>query len=182
MDFAVISTGDISRKRARKDESIRKIIDNGGLLSDETITGWVEDEIKEIPKGKNLIFNGYPRDLNQAKHLEKILEVNDRELKKAIFLKVPEDELVYRLTERVYCKICGKKVMMDREDCIVCGGEVIKRSDDNPESILNRIKIFDEKTRPLLKYYDQKKKLIEIDGARRPEVILEETLKRIEEV
>ena len=164
-----ISTGDMLREAINSGSEIGKevknIIDKGELVSDDLIIKLVKDKLTSL-KGKPFILDGFPRTLNQAESLDKIL--TDDYI--VIYLDLAESEAINRITGRLTCN-CGKSYNVNIDKlkpkvdgiCDNCGSILIKRDDDNVESFKVRFKTFLDNTDSILKYYEDKEKLIKID-------------------
>ena len=164
-----ISTGDMLREAINSGSEIGKevknIIDKGELVSDDLIIKLVKDKLTSL-EGKPFILDGFPRTLNQAKSLDEIL--TDDYI--VIYLDLDESEAINRITGRLTCN-CGKSYNVNIEElkpkvdgiCDNCGSILIKRDDDNVESFKVRFKTFLDNTDSILKYYEDKEKLIKID-------------------
>lgn len=164
-----ISTGDMLREAINSGSEIgaevKNIIDKGELVSDDLIIKLVKDKLTSL-KGKPFILDGFPRTLNQAESLDKIL--TDDYI--VIYLDLDEREAINRITGRLTCN-CGKSYNVNIDKlkpkvdgiCDNCGSILIKRDDDNVESFKVRFKTFLDNTDSILKYYEDKEKLIKID-------------------
>ncbi len=164
-----ISTGDMLREAINSGSEIgaevKNIIDKGELVSDDLIIKLVKDKLTSL-KGKPFILDGFPRTLNQAESLDKIL--TDDYI--VIYLDLDESEAINRITGRLTCN-CGKSYNVNIDKlkpkvdgiCDNCGSILIKRDDDNVESFKVRFKTFLDNTDSILKYYEDKEKLIKID-------------------
>lgn len=164
-----ISTGDMLREAINSGSEIgaevKNIIDKGELVSDDLIIKLVKDKLTSTD-GKPFILDGFPRTLNQAESLDKIL--TDDYI--VIYLDLDEREAINRITGRLTCN-CGKSYNVNIDKlkpkvdgiCDNCGSILIKRDDDNVESFKVRFKTFLDNTDSILKYYEDKEKLIKID-------------------
>ncbi len=143
-----ISTGDILREEIKKDSEIgKKIINNmndGKFVDDEIVNKLLEKIVFDKNKKNKLIFDGYPRTIDQAKNLEKLLEKSDQNIDHIFFLNVNKDSIIRRIEKR--------KILE-------------KRSDDDSETILKRYDTYMSVTKPVLEYYSKNKKFHEIDGS-----------------
>ncbi len=143
-----VSTGDMLRDEIKKDTKIgKKIINNmndGKFVEDEIVNKLLEKIIFDSNKKNKLIFDGYPRTINQAKNLESLLEKSDQKIEHIFFLNVNKNNILKRIERR---KI------------------VEKRSDDDPNTILKRYDTYMENTKPVLDYYSKKKNFHEVDGS-----------------
>ena len=157
----MISTGDIFRK-AIKDGSelgkkIKKYLDSGKLVPDETVIEVIKNRIGKPDCENGFILDGFPRTLEQAKALDKIVEIDA-----CINLSVPKEIIVERLSARRTCKTCGEiynlLVLKPKREgiCDKCGGALYQRDDDKESIIEERFRVFEKQTEPLLEYYSKK--------------------------
>ncbi|MDD2427274.1 MAG: adenylate kinase [Eubacteriales bacterium] len=161
--LAHLSTGDLLRQEvAEKSElgqTAKSYMDAGELVPDELILTLVDKKLGELD---GFILDGYPRNLAQAKSLEEILEKNGISLSKVIYLDVPEEELVRRITSRVVCPNCGATYNLQTMPpkvtgiCDRCGSKLIQRKDDTEEVFRVRLEAYNKQTAPLLDYYEEK--------------------------
>lgn len=169
-----LSTGDLLRDEVNKKTNfgnqIEEIMKTGGLVSDDIINNLIEKKISD-PQFKNkIIFDGFPRNLDQAKKLDILLEKYDQKMSLAINLKVDNEILTKRITGRVVCSVCNKTFNIffnPPNSCEIkeCSKRKLnQRSDDNEETIVKRLKTYDEKTFPVLDYYLKKGIIKNIDG------------------
>ncbi|XGC80074.1 adenylate kinase [Bdellovibrio bacteriovorus] len=182
-----ISTGDLFRAAIKGQTALGKeaqgYMDKGQLVPDSVVIRMVEEV---LAKGvKDIILDGFPRTVAQAEALEELLKKMNLSIGKAIFLEVPMQVLMDRLTGRRVCKNCGAvyhivgKPTKKEGECDVCGGEVIQRNDDKEEVIGTRLKTYQEFTSPLKEYYKKAGKFIEVDGNRGTEEVYTEIEKII---
>ena len=169
-----LSTGDLLRDEVSKKtdfgNKIEEIMKSGGLVSDEIINNLIENRISNSQYKNRIIFDGFPRNLEQAKSLDNLLKKNNQQMSLALNLKVDNQILVKRVTGRVTCSICNKTFntfFNPPKKCEIknCDQKnLITRSDDNYETIAKRLKTYDEKTFPVLDYYVKKGIMKNIDG------------------
>ena len=174
MGFYHLSTGEMLREAIKNQTELGKkakaYIDGGKLVPDEIIGLIVKDTlISLLPDTRNFLFDGYPRNPEQVKQLERIFAELSLDDYQVISLEVSEKEITRRLMSRWICKKCGKNYSIyDRGQvpscCDVCQGEIIRRSDDNRETIRERLKVYREQTEPLLEYFSKSGKLKQIPG------------------
>lgn len=142
-----ISTGDILREAVSKGTELGKqaksFMDKGELVPDSVVIGIIEQRIQEPDCKKGFVLDGFPRTIEQAKALDGILSKLGIKMDHVVNFEVPDEELVKRLLGRAAQE---------------------GRSDDNPESIKNRLQVFKDKTQPLISYYEEKKILRNING------------------
>ncbi len=145
---------------------IKATVEAGQLVSDEIIMQVVEAFLSHQPQAQGLLFDGIPRTLVQANALLELLKTHGREAF-GINIKIAEDEAVKRLTSRRVCNKC-KTIhpgFYEGDKCKECGGELYTRTDDsNLESIQNRLDSFKKETMPLIESFNDRDRLIEVDG------------------
>lgn len=169
-----ISTGDLFRAAIKNKTELGKqaqaFMDKGELVPD-SVTIQMVDEVLVNLKNKSFILDGFPRTQAQAEGLGKILKQRGLEIGKAIFLEVPKEELLGRLTGRRVCKACGAVYHVQTKPskvdgvCDNCGGEVVQRNDDKVDVIATRLKTYEDNTLPLRSYYKEQGKYVELNGA-----------------
>ncbi len=174
-DIPHISTGDIFRANIKGETplglKVRKYLDSGLLVPDELVCEVVEDRVMQPDCANGYLLDGFPRTVPQARFFDEFLAKRGEELDKVIDIVVDEKILMDRMTGRRVCRQCGKPyhivTMPPKVEgvCDVCGGEVYQRSDDSPETVMNRFKVYDEQTSPLTEYYRGEGKLAPVDGA-----------------
>lgn len=162
-----ISTGDIFRDAVEKDTELgvkaKKIMKEGKLVSDEVVSGIVKDRINQPDTGNGYILDGFPRTISQAQEFDKI-----ENLDIVFYITIPEEEVLIRLKGRRVCENCNTQYNTHLDDigdiCRKCGGRIIKREDDNEDTIKVRVENYINQTKPLIDYYRNKSILREIDG------------------
>ena len=164
-DVDHISTGNLLRKKALEDTNsskyIKGILDKGLLVDDDTLISVLEEKLKD--QKKDFILDGTPRVLNQAILLEDLFKKYNIILDKVLFINIDYNIALERIKKRRICENCGSIYnSYEIDKCEKCGGNLIKRSDDNEEVYYNRYKKFQNTTFKLLDYY--KNKLITINN------------------
>ena len=177
-----VSSGDLFRHHQFQGTELgllaKGYMERGALVPDEVTTRMILERIEEEDCRDGFILDGFPRTLRQAQALDGAL--GGEPLDCAVYVKVDEDELVRRLSERVSCRECGAPYQRDLLDstmrCPACGGELYQREDDRPEVVRNRIQVqWPELTR-LVDYYAGQKKLVEINGEQEVDEVAKEVL------
>jgi len=182
--------GDVLRRKAEENSPLGKkikeiIYQQGKLVPDNLMKKILEDWLADKDIKKGIIFDGFPRSLEQYQILKEILFKKGEKITKVIFLKVSEPVLVSRLSSRRVCSKCGlefnliTKPPKNDEVCDSCGTKLIQRADDTPEVIKARLKTYFEKTQPLVDLAKKEKVLEEMDGERKIEEIHQAILERI---
>jgi len=169
---AHISTGDLLRDEIKRDTELGRaasgIMKAGKLVPDDIVAGMVRARLSQPDCQAGFILDGYPRTVAQAHLLDQVLKDLGMSLDRVVYLKVPDDVILQRLTARVSCKQCkaiyNKIFMPPKKDgvCDACGGELVQRADDSLETAQNRLKVFYEQTSPLLALYRERGLVFEI--------------------
>ena len=172
-----LSTGDLLRAELKSgsdlSKQLKEIMDAGKLVSDDIINNLIEKKISDPSVKNNIIFDGFPRNLEQAKSLDNMLNKYNQKISAIINLKVDYSVLVKRISGRVSCTICKKPFNeffdppIEPNNCSNnnCGSrELIKRSDDNESTVKNRLKTYDDQTLPILDYYRKKGIVKDVDA------------------
>jgi adenylate kinase len=171
--YPQISTGDILREMGRADtplgRKVKETMAAGRLVSDEILAEVIRARTSQSDCPNGYILDGYPRTLNQAHQLEELALKQGKQVRLARIV-VPEEVLFKRLTGRRACPVCGEIYNIyfrpPKVDgiCDLDGAALTQRSDDNPESVSKRFEEYQRSTAPLIDYYRQSGRLIEIDG------------------
>ena len=184
-----ISTGDMLRAAVKEGTPLglaaKKVMDAGGLVSDDIIIGLVKDRLTHDDCGKGYLFDGFPRTLAQAEHLESLA----REQSKAVFLirvDVDDEILLKRVTGRMTCSQCGEiynlyfRPPKEEGICDLDGASLVRRGDDTPTAVSLRLSAYREKTRPVISYYRESGRLIEVDGTLPVQEVFDKICRSIE--
>ena len=148
---------------------VQKIMSEGLLVSDEIVLDLIKSELLEIG-GESFLLDGYPRNINQAEALDRLLTQIKKSLDFSILIDVPSEILIKRLSGRRTCSLTGKtlNIYFSRKDeinqCLSNGGELLQREDDNEESIIKRIEVYKEQTEPMIEFYKSSGLLQTING------------------
>ena len=186
LGIPTISTGDMIREALKSGTDMGKkaksYMDKGQLVPDEVVIGIVKDRLSKDDCKKGFILDGFPRTIAQAEALDKMEVKIDR----VIDIEVNEELIYERMSGRRVCKECGAtyhiKNIKPKVDgiCDKCSGTLIQREDDRPETVKERLRVYDEQTNPLKKYYQDKKKLVIVDGTQSKEEITKQMLAETE--
>ena len=159
-----ISTGDILRQNVSNGTDLGKqakgYMDSGALVPDDLVTQMLERQINQPDTEKGFILDGYPRNISQAKALDKILKQKNIKIGLVVYLDTSESVIIQRLTGRLVCKFCGAnfhiKNMPPKIDmiCDKCGGELYQRTDDKEETIKTRLEVYKKEASSLIQYYE----------------------------
>ena len=169
-----IATGDIFREAIRSDTDLgrqaKSYLDAGELVPDAVTIGIVRERVQALDCKAGFLLDGFPRTIPQAEALERLLDELSMKLDLVLNIKVAPAVLVERLTGRRICRQCGTSYHLvfnpPKQDgiCDRCGGELYQRSDDTPETVSDRMRVYTNKTAPLLKFYRQRGLLRDVDG------------------
>lgn len=169
-----ISTGDMFREAMANQTALgleaKKYIDNGNLVPDAITIGIVKERLALPDCQKGFLLDGFPRTIVQAEALDKILEELNIALDAVLNIEVDNELLVERISGRRICPNCGAgyniQSIKPKVDgiCDVCNTPLIQRKDDNRDTVLNRLKVYENQTQPLLDYYKNQNLVIAIKG------------------
>jgi len=175
-----ISTGDILREAVREKNPValeaKKRMDRGELIDDQTMIAIVRDRLLRPDAEPGFVLDGFPRTVTQARALDGIIAERDHGPLLIVDMVVAEDELVRRLAGRRICSKCGENAdpFGGGATCTKCGGELIQRVDDNKEVVLERLKVYQRATKPVLEYYRERPTFRVVNGAQTPERVAHE--------
>ncbi len=171
--YRKVSTGDSLRKHVKEKTKIGQdaavYMDAGNLVPDDVLFEILLHEIG-TKKDEKIILDGYPRNVDQAKTLSDKL-AGTHAVVRAIHLDVNKDQLTKRLSGRRTCQDCGASYHIEANPpssegvCDRCGGQVIRRSDDSPDKVANRLDVYENKTKPVLDFYKDRGLFVKVDGA-----------------
>lgn len=182
--YAHISTGDMLRAAVKNQTPLgleaKKYMDAGDLVPDEVVIGLVKERLQDEDTQAGFILDGFPRTSTQAVALDSELASLDRPLNAALLVDVDKEVIIKRLTSRRMCRDCGYIGSDQDAECPKCGGEMYQRDDDNEATVRNRLDVYETSTAPLIDYYRGCDLLIEIDGDRDPEVVLESIIEALD--
>ena len=180
-----ISTGDILREAIAKKTPLgleaKKLMDGGNLVSDDLVNGLVEARLQEADCKKGFILDGFPRTVAQAEALDKILEKFNKKIEKVIALDVSDDEIIERITGRRVSKKTGKIYHIKYNPPVDEKEEDLEqRADDNKETVMKRLEVYNKQTAPVLEYYKKQNKVYSVDGAKKLEEITKDIIDILE--
>ncbi len=169
-----ISTGDILRDEIKEGTELgqlaESLINDGNLVPDRVAVDIIRRRLNRPDARKGYILDGFPRTVPQAEMFEDLLEELGDRLDLVIYLEASEEVLVKRLSNRRVCRDCGKIFhlinMPPKQDgvCDLCGGELYRRTDDEPEAVRHRFRVYQEKTADLVRWYEKKGLLTRLPG------------------
>jgi adenylate kinase len=175
-----ISTGDILRDGVREKNPIaleaRARMDRGELVDDATMIAIVTERLSRPDVEPGFVLDGFPRTVAQARALDELMEQRGRGPLIVVDLAVPDQELVRRLAGRRICSDCGtnEEPQDQGERCRNCGGRLVQRGDDERNVVLERLRVYEQSTRPVLDYYRDRPTFRAVDGAQPQERVARE--------
>ena len=180
-DIPHVSTGDIFRgalqERTLLGLEAKRYMDVGALVPDQVTVGITRERLAKSDCIGGFILDGFPRTLQQAHALDQMLAKMGIRLNKVVNIVVPDQELIPRLTGRRICQSCGATYHMEFRPpaqpsiCDRCGGELYQRTDDQEETVRERLEVYRLQTQPLIQYYQERDLYSEINGAQSTEAV-----------
>ncbi len=169
-----ISTGEMLRSQmesgTKLGNQVKEIVTSGKLVDDTLMNEIVARRLSDNDAQNGFILDGFPRTLNQAEALDKILEAMKKKVEYVFYIEVPENVIIDRLSARRVCPRCGRNYNMitdppkEDETCDICHVHLVTRDDDKPATIKKRYELYLSLTEPLIEYYKGKGVLFTIDG------------------
>ena len=176
--LAYIATGDMLRQNVKDETELgvkaKEYMDNGDLVPDDLIVAMAAARLREDDAQDGFILDGFPRTLDQAHALNDQLSQMGRRVTAALLIDVPDEEVIRRLSGRRVCVKAGHNYHVEFDPpkhddvCDQDGSRLVQRDDDKPEVIRNRLRVYHQKTKPLVDFYDEKGLMRRIDGTREP--------------
>lgn len=170
-----ISAGDLFRENLKKETALGKLarsfMDRGELVPDEVTDAMIEDRLHRPDMQHGVLLDGFPRTIHQAEVLNRALAEMGRTLTAALYIQIPDDQIISRLSGRRLCQSCESTYHLSfkppkvADRCDRCGGALYRRNDDNPKVIEARLKVFYAQTEPVIEFYESRHLLHRIDGA-----------------
>lgn len=188
-NLAHIETGQIFREIGRENSElgrkVKQLNDQKEMIPDEITVEVLKQRLEKVSPEMGVILDSAPRTVGQIEPVEKMLVEMQRPINKAIYITLPYEESVSRITKRYACTVCyrhfvlGKHIAGHEDPCPTCGGPVMQRADDTPDGVAKRLKTFYEVTVPVIEKYREKGLLIEVDGNQAVEKVFEDILKQL---
>ncbi|MGZ4296818.1 MAG: adenylate kinase [Solirubrobacteraceae bacterium] len=175
-ELPYIATGDMLRSNHKDQTALGKkakeYMDAGDLVPDDLIVAMAADRLSQDDAQDGFILDGFPRTIDQADALDSQLSELGRRVTAALLIDVPDEELIRRLSGRRMCVKSGHNYHVEFDPpkhdgvCDQDGSRLVQREDDKPEVIENRLRVYHDKTKPLVDYYDERGLMRRIDGTR----------------
>jgi adenylate kinase len=185
-----ISTGDLFRHHLKQGTALgvlaKGYMERGELVPDEVTIGMVRERLSESDTQHGFILDGFPRNIDQATALDRVLNELGKQLSVVPLLAVSGALLLERLSNRWTCRSCGavfnKFSAPPREGCKkdVCDGELYRRPDDEPETQKHRVEVYEAQTAPLVDYYRERGLLTEVDGEQDIDSVTAQLLRQVQ--
>ncbi|MGA2090721.1 MAG: adenylate kinase [Endomicrobiales bacterium] len=175
-NIAHISTGDMFRETAASGSEVGKKLQSfmsaGKLVPDDVVIEVVKVRLQKSDCKNGFLLDGFPRTDPQAQALDLMLAANNQKIDAVLCLKIDDNEIVRRLSGRRVCPACGASFNLVSQPpkvegtCDLCGSKLIQRSDDNEQTIRQRLTVYHQQTSPLIEYYSKRGILHTVDGSR----------------
>jgi adenylate kinase len=170
-----ISTGDLLREAVRNQTKLgleaKSYMDQGKLVPDSVVIGLVREKLADLSCAKGFVLDGFPRTVPQAEVLGQMLGAAKTPLHRVVNFQVPRADVIKRLSGRRSCPKCQATFHVEfapskkGDLCDRCGETLVQRSDDKPEAIDTRLKVYEEQTAPLIRYYRDQRLLSDLDAS-----------------
>jgi len=171
-----LSTGDLLRSAVDEGTALGRkaasYMDAGRLVPDEVMLGLIRDVLPTGAYRDGFLLDGFPRTVEQARGLDRLLDEAGAGLDAVLSLEIPDGELIRRLGNRRSCEACGEPYNLESRPpqadgvCDRCGGRLVQRDDDRPETVQRRLEVYHEQTEPVKAYYADRGLLTSVDGGR----------------
>jgi adenylate kinase len=186
-----VSTGELLRDAIARHTSLGKLaqpyLDRGELVPDDTMVSLVRDRLLEPDAQRGAIVDGFPRTIAQARSLDRMLADLGLKVEAVIYLRVPVEEVLQRISQRYSCPNCGATYQLRASPpklagrCDNCGGTLFQRSDDRPDVAQRRLEVYESQSAPVIDLYRDRHVLIEVDGAQSIDRVLKSELEGLSE-
>ena len=170
LSIPAVSTGNIIRESMKQGTEMGKkaksFVDAGQLVPDEVVIGIIKERLSEKDCENGFILDGFPRTIPQAEALDKM----GIDIDTVLSIEVADEKIVKRMSGRRVCEKCGASYHIEYKKpkvegvCNLCGGKLVCRKDDAPETVLDRLRVYHEQTEPLKDYYEKTGKLKTVEG------------------
>lgn len=182
-----ISTGDIFRENIKNGTELgnkaKAYMEAGDLVPDELVLELIMDRFEKEDCANGYVLDGFPRTIPQAEALDEALDAKGQSIDNVIDVDVPDEHIIKRMAGRRTCAHCGAIFHLEHMPpkiegkCDQCGGHLMMREDDQPDTVVARLKTYHEQTQPLKDYYGAKDLVHSVDGTQDREVVFDEVVK-----
>ena len=190
--MAHISTGDLFRENVSKGTELgvlaKSYMDRGALVPDDVTVRMLLERLARPDTAKGVMLDGFPRTIEQAEALAKALAAQGKKVDRVLYIKVPNEALIQRLSGRLTCRTCGAvyhETFSPPKKAGVCdkdGGELYTRPDDTVETARKRLDVYFAQTSPLIDYYTKRHLLTEIDGDQNVDAVGRDLVKVVKKI
>ncbi len=174
LGVAHVASGDLFRENIKNGTALgqtaKAYMDRGELVPDEITIAMVMARLEQPDCARGVLFDGFPRTIAQAQALDEALAARGQGISAVLYVNVPDEVLIERVSGRVVCRVCGESYHLRFRPpqrpgiCDKDGGELFQRDDDKPEAVRQRLQVYRAQTSPLVEYYRQRGILREVDG------------------
>ena len=192
LGIAHVASGDLFREALAQGTELgllaKSYMERGALVPDDVTTAMVMERLSRPDCSRGAILDGFPRTIGQAKALDEALAQRGQAVDKVLYINVSSEELLRRLSGRLICKSCQASFHQitrpPKRDgvCDECGGELYQRADDAPDTVRERLEVYFAQTEPLVRYYREAGKLIEINGEQSITKVQEDLLRALGDI
>lgn len=184
--FEIFETGGELRKLAKEEselgKKVKEIIEAGHLVSNEVVMEIIENFMMKLREGKKVMFDGIPRKMEQKESFDRLMNKLGRPFL-GILIHISKGEALRRLTTRRLCETCKSVYPASYEsDKCKCGGKLVTRADDNPESIKVRLDAYENETTPVIEQYKKEGKMIETNGEQSIDEVNKEAFEKLDKI
>jgi len=187
LKMPILGAGDLIRAKMKENsplaKEIRVLHDAGKLIPHSFLEKIILEAASKIPQDKTIIFEGYPRAMEQVPGFYRILKTRKIQKFKVILLEIREKTVYQRINGRRVCVDCGAiffpPLSLQLKHCPKCGGELVKRSDDSVETIRARLDVFQRETQPVIDYFKEQGFLIQVDGEQSIEEVSKTIMRKL---
>jgi adenylate kinase len=186
-----IASGDLLRAHVKDDSELgrraRPYMERGDLVPDSLIIDMMAERLSQSDAQQGYVLDGFPRTVAQAEALDARLAALGQQVDAVVYLEVPEAEILRRLSGRRICPHCGAIYQLDTMPpaqegvCDKCGAALVQRTDEQPEVVRNRLRVYEVQTEPLLAYYQAQRRLHKVDGTIGVDNVMKEIARLLEE-
>ena len=176
---------EIGRENSELGRKIKELNNNKEMIPDHITIDVLRSYLEKIPVEQGVILDSAPRTQGQIELVEKLMQELGRKIDKAIYITLPYEVSVTRITKRYACTVCyrhfvlGRDISNTEDPCLTCNGPIMQRPDDTPDGIAKRLKVFYDVTIPVVEHYRTKGVLIEVDGNRAIQEVFIDIIEKI---
>lgn len=183
-NLVVIDAGATLREMSQENTAlgrrIAQTINAGHLVEPELMAQVIQEKLLKISPEQGIIIDGFPRNLKQCELLRTFWPATKRGDYQVIFIDLPVEEAINRLSNRLTCSLCGETYVAGTvESCQKCGGTLVQREDDTPDAIRQRLEIFNNETLPVVEEFEREGRVMRVDGSPSVETVHQEIINKL---